>query len=74
MRINAATLEEILATLLYMTLCKGLGHENLKDSNFIIIYRLNCRFELSTLVFQVHPHRQNEVKKAKKAVNLTLSA
>ena len=46
--------------------------KNQMESNFLVIYRAYGRFDISTLLFQVHPDSQVKVAKAKKAVSLAI--
>ena len=41
-----------------------------EDTNFLVIYTPYCRFDISTLIFQVHPDPQDKAAKAKKAFSL----
>ena len=42
-----------------------------EDTNFLVIYTVYCQFDISTLLFQVHPDTQDKAAKAKKAFSLT---
>ena len=41
-----------------------------EDTNFLVIYTVYCQFDISTLLFQVHPDTQEKAAKAKKAISL----